>query len=465
MSINHTTQDIIEDGESSQVEFVASPDALEHVARAACAMLNTRGGTVIVGYDESSNTAGTVSQQKAKKLEKYLREEITPQVPFSVCLDEIDQGQVITVEVPKGSDRPFVFEGSVYTRKGASVVKADAQTMRQMVDDDTRDGPRWERLSSPSISLDELDEKLVARTINSAIKKRGLEFVDRTDHAQVLQELALSQFGQLTNAADVVFGKKVALRHPQIRVRAVTYETDRAADFVDEQLFEGPALTLVDVVMTFLRRHVAIANEFKPDQIARETKPSYPFYSLREGLVNALAHRDYSSFSGSVSVSVYPQQIQIWNTGKLPKGLTPRKLVLAEHDSVLVNPDIAHVFFLNEFMERLGRGTFNIVQECREFQMHAPKWENTGAGVRLTFHAATSSIDAIDELNDRQVALLRSLKEGDRIQSSEFVSKFAPDVSQRQARRDLSELTAMGFLSRVGSGPSSAFKRTERGFE
>lgn len=211
--------------------------------------------------------------------------------------------------------------------------------------------------------------------------------------------------------------------------------------------------------------HVAIANEFKPDQIARETKPSYPFYSLREGLVNALAHRDYSSFSGSVSVSVYPQRIEIWNTGKLPKGVTLRKLAQAEHDSVLVNPDIAHVFFLNEFMERLGRGTFNIVQECRDFQMHAPKWEHTCAGVRLTFHAGTSSIDAADELSDRQLALLRSLKEGDRIRSSEFASKFAADVSQRQARRDLSELTAMGFLIRVGSGPSSAFKRTEKNLE
>lgn len=462
MSINLITQELIDEGESSRVEFVASPTAQEDVARAACAMLNTHGGTVIVGYDESSNSGGTVSRQHVKELQKYLRDEITPQILFSVSLDEIDQGQVITIEVPKGSDRPFVFGGTVYVRKGASTVAADAPTMRQMVEEDTRDGPRWERRPSPSITLDDLDEKLISKTISSAARKRGHEFTDKTDHALVLQELALSQFGQFTNAADVVFGRRVALRHPQIRLRAVTYKTDRAGDFVDEQLFEGPALTLVDVVMTFLRRHVAIANEFKPDQIERETKPSYPFYSLREGLVNALAHRDYSSFSGSVSVSVYPQQIQIWNTGRLPKGLTPRKLVQAEHDSVLVNPDIAHVFFLNELMERVGRGTYNIVQECRAFQMHPPKWENTGGGLRLTFYAATSSADAASELNARQVELVRTLQTGERIQSSEFVERFALNVSQRQARRDLSDLATLGFFSRVGSGPSTAFVRTEK---
>jgi ATP-dependent DNA helicase RecG len=295
-----------------------------------------------------------------------------------------------------------------------------------------------------------------------AIKKRGYSFEDKDDHALVLQDLALTQFGQLTNAADVVFGKAVSLRHPQTRVRGVTYETDRATDFTDEQLFEGPALTLLDDVMTFLKRHVSIANELKADQIARETKPSYPFFSLREGLVNALAHRDYSSFSGCVSVTVYPERIEIWNTGRLPKGVTPRKLQQAEHESVLVNPDISHVFYLNELMERVGRGTYKIVQECKEFQMRGPKWQNTATGVRLTFYAATSPVNAAAELNDRQLALLKSLKEGGQVQIKQFAAKFATDVSERQARRDLAELATLGSLKRVGSGPSTAFKRTEK---
>ena len=126
------------------------------------------------------------------------------------------------------------------------------------------------------------------------------------------------QTGQLTNAADVLFGKKAAQRHPQIRLRAVTYSTDRAGDFVDEQLYEGTAFHLLEDAMAFLKRHVAIGAEFREGRLPRESRPRYPFFALREGLVNALVHRDYAAFSGSVSVSVYPDRVEIWNSGKLP---------------------------------------------------------------------------------------------------------------------------------------------------
>jgi len=460
--MNEITQQLVERGESADVAFIPSADARESIAQTVCGMLNSRGGTVIVGWNEENKGGTPIAPQRALRLQTYLREEISPPILFSLSVDATANGKVIVVEVPKGEDLPFVFQGGVYVRRGVSTELADARTMRRMVEEDTRHGPRWERLPSPSIELVDLDARLVEKTIASAITKRGLVFTDNEDHAQVLQELALTQLGQFTNAADVLFGTSVSQRHPQTRVRAVTYETDRAGDFVDEQLFEGPALTLLEDLMDFLRRHVAIANSFRPGQLRRETKPSYPFYSLREGLVNALVHRDYASFSGAVSVSVYPERIEIWNTGRLPRGLTPRKLEQAQHDSVLINPDISHVFYLNEFMERVGRGTYNILRECKAFGMRGPKWENTATGVRLTFFAATSAMDVIEELNDRQLALLRALKEGEQIQSSEFASRFAPDVTLRQARRDLSQLTSIGLLKRVGSGPSTAFRRTEQ---
>lgn len=231
--------------------------------------------------------------------------------------------------------------------------------------------------------------------------------------------------------------------------------------FLDEQLYEGPAFELLERAMDFLKRHVPISAEFRAGQLQRESKPKYPFNALREGLVNALVHRDYAAFSGSVSVNVYPDRIEIWNAGKLPRGVSQRDLLLASHPSILVNPDIGHVFYLHELMERVGRGTFKIAQECRHFGMRAPEWKNVGSWVRLTMFAATAD-SAIIDLNDRQKELLLALEPGEVIRVPEFVERFGHGITDRQARRDLSDLEGHGLLVRRGVGSKTAYERTPR---
>jgi len=244
-------------------------------------------------------------------------------------------------------------------------------------------------------------------------------------------------------------------------MRAVCYSADRGDDFLDEQLYEGPAFPLLEDAMAFLKRHVAIGAEFREGRLPRDSKPKYPFNALREGLVNALVHRDYAAFSGSVSVSIYPDRVEIWNTGKLPPGLSPRDLLLASHSSILVNPDIGHVFYLHELMERVGRGTFKIAQECRDFGMRVPEWKNAGSGVRLTMFAAQPGMPARIDLNDRQKELLSTLKPGEPIRVSDYVERFGHGISDRQARRDLSDLEGDGFLVRHGAGPKTTYLRTK----
>jgi ATP-dependent DNA helicase RecG len=260
----------------------------------------------------------------------------------------------------------------------------------------------------------------------------------------------------------VLFGSKVASRHPQTRMRAVRFATDRAEDFLDEQLYEGPAFKLLELAMDFLKRHVPISSEFREGQLQRESKPWYPFSALREGLVNALVHRDYAAFSGSVSVNVYPDRVEIWNTGKLPRGLSPRDLLLTSHSSILVNPDIGHVFYLHELMERVGRGTYKIAQECRDLGMRLPEWKNVGAGVRLTMFAAKAGAPTSFDLNERQKELLSTLQPGDQIRVAEFVVRFGHGITDRQSRRDLKDLEGYGFLVRHGAGSKTTYQRTKQ---
>lgn len=460
MTMPSLTEEILAKGESARVAFVTSAQDREEVGRTVCSMLNTQGGAVLVGVDENGQVVGKFSKSDADKLRTFLRDNITPRSLFTVTMDEVAGGWVITVDVPEGADIPYVFQGAIYVRKMANTRAADAATMREMVLRQSQESERWERRIAAGLSVEDLDRPLLDETVRRAQDRRGYRFKDTRKPEAVLADLALVQHGQLTNAADVLFGQRVALRHPQTRLRAVRYETDRGNDFIDEQLYEGPALKLLEEAMAFLRRNVAIAAEFTPGQLARESRPQYPFSSLREGLVNALVHRDYAAFSGGISVSIYPGRVEIWNSGRLPEGWNQQKLQSSTHESILVNPDISHVFYLHELMERVGRGTYRIVQECREMGMRTPRWDNGDSGVRLTFYGTNSAPEPVT-LNKRQQALLDALKTGESITLGDYVARFGAGVSDRQARRDLRELVDVGILIQTGAGPATAYLRTK----
>lgn len=109
----------------------------------------------------------------------------------------------------------------------------------------------------------------------------------------------------------------------------------------------------------------------------------YPVNAVREGLVNALVHRDYSSYSGSVHVFVCPERLVIRNSGQLPEGVAVKQLG-SKQVSVLRNPDIAHIMHLRGYMEKIGRGNLLITELCKEKGMKEPVWTSGEEGVSLT---------------------------------------------------------------------------------
>ena len=458
MKTRNLTQKLMQEGESIRVAFVASVQDLETIGRHVAAMLNTRGGSVLAGAESIDSD---ISTKHAQTVREHLHKEIAPQIIYTVSIDPVGDRKVLVVDVPQGEDKPYVFRGTVYTRIRTNSLPADAETMRRMVEKRASQPERWERRASSGLGIENLDADLIGKVVQRAQEKRGYRFESPDDPEAVLNVLALTRFGQFTNAADVLFGRQVAIRHPQTRVRAVCYESDKGNRFIDEQLFEGPVLTLLGMVMTFFQRHVSISSDFESGSLTRVTRPQYPWNALREGLVNALAHRDYASFSGGVTASVYPNRIEIRNSGCLPKGISAESLRRESHDSILVNPDISHVFYLYELMERVGRGTFKIMQECREYGMRLPEWKSGPSGVRLTFFAVDQHGAQSLELNERQRKLLDHLSHGDTITRKEYVVRFAMAVTSRTARRDLSELEDHRLLDRQGSGPKTVYQRTE----
>jgi len=436
--------------ESRHFEHLSAGAARPEAAHAVCAFLNSEGGTVLVEAGAQPVTA------QAKEVELELREKLHPPALWSVTPIEREGAGYCLVDVPAGRDRPYTVDGTIFVRRGAVTVAASADEIRGLVEGGFRETERWERRLIPGAGVERLSGDIILTFAAEVRTKRNYPFRSLDNKEWILADLGLFRDGTITNAAEVLFGFSPAQQFPQVRVRVTVYATAKGGDFVDNRQFEGFAFQSMEMVFEMIQRHTPISATFEGG-LQRTDRPAYPEAALREGLVNAFAHRDYANFSGGISVEVYPERLVIWNSGSLPPGLKIGDLT-REHPSMPPNPDIAQVFFLRGFMERIGRGTQKIVAACKEAGLPAPQWKADGTGVTLTFYAK-SKMEAM-KLNLRERKILGELKPGEAIRLPEYCERLT--VSERQGRRDLGDLVDGGWLEREGEGPATVFRRTAK---
>ena len=453
----------LRDGKSLVTEFMTTAKQCDVIAKTVCSFLNTQGGAIFCGVDDDGKILGIDNAVTQKgMLHQFLQKKIIPSALFSVNHDEESDKSILSIEVPVGKDCPYVYDGTVYVRKGTKTQKIDSTALRQMIQDKSIAAERWERRLSMAMEDEDLDTAEITRAVRQIQDSGRFTFTDPQNKLSILKSLALYTANGFSQAADVLFSRNPTLRHPQTRVRVTCYDSDKGANkYIDDKTLQGPLVRILEEVLDFVARNTRIVAQFHTSLARREDRPEYPPEALREGLVNAFAHRDYACFSGGVSVSIYPSHIEIWNSGRLPEGLSPKDLK-KNHPSLPINPDIAHVLHLRGFMERIGRGTQKIINSCKEYNLPAPTWKDQTTGVTLTLKSAVDMTKTQFAPNKRQQKLLQELSTGELINPGKYHERFASNISERQSRRDLKELEDFGFLVRVGGGATTQYNSTIR---
>ena len=452
----------IEKGKSKGFQMLRSADDIEEIVSHVVALLNSGGGTVVAGVDGNGRIIGVPgASSRTKKLAVEIRKSISPKALFSVNAENVAGFDLLVVEVPGGRDIPFVAEGKVYLRRGAQTVLATGDDLHRIFQERAPDTVRWERRGSPVLEIECLDEAEITKTVQTAQAESRFSFRNPSEPEAVLDDLGLRNQGLLTNACDVCLGMTPAARNPQVRLRAYAFQSDKRGDFIDQADLSGPVAQVIAQATAFIQRNSSLAAQFLPDSNERHNLPAYPAFAVREGLVNALAHRDYSGFSSGATLQVFPDRVEIWNSGKLPAGWNAGKLHF-NHPSLPANPDIAHFLYIRNLMERIGRGTLKMIDACDEVGLPRPAWKVDEDGITLTLHSLASRVAPLMRLNERQRKVIESLKSGEQLQLGDYIERFAGNVSERQAQRDLRALQEFDLLRLQGKGRSAFYVRTER---
>ena len=183
--------------------------------------------------------------------------------------------------------------------------------------------------------------------------------------------------------------------------------------FIDLKIVEGNIIDQVEEAENFVLSHIKKAAKIVGFE--RQEVWEYPINALREAIVNAICHRDYS-YSSDITIGIFDDRVEISNPGTLPEPLTPEDLK-KKHKSIPRNPLVANTFFLIRNIEQWGEGTNKIIKWCLEHGLREPDFEEIAGGFLVRFYAPEDILSLIPEpgkidleklgLNERQIKALR----------------------------------------------------------
>jgi len=379
-----------------------------------CGFANAQGGTLFIGKDDNGNVVGV---NNAKKLLVDLPNKITTilGIVAAVNLQDTPEGDYIEISV-EPQPNPVNYKGEYHFRSGSTKQELKGTALDKFLLQ--KQGKHWDGVSLPNVSVADLKPETFDFFRKKGIKSKRLDEIVLTDTNEVLlNNLKLTDRGYLKRAAILLFHPDPEKFVSGAFIKIGFFRTD--SDLLFQDVINGNLFEQVEKTMDFLLTKYTKAL-ISYEGLTRVETHEYPKDALREALLNAIAHKDYTG-PYPIQISVYSDKIMIWNYGKLPENWTIEDL-LDKHSSQPRNPDIATAFFRSGYVESWGRGMDKMKNLCQEAKIPAPQFSCKGNDFWTVFRKDIYNKEDLSKLglNERQIKAVLYVKENGKITNSEY---------------------------------------------
>ena len=434
--------------EGLRIEF--KREYTEEMKKTVIAFANTDGGEIRIGVDDDGTVVGVSDADAVMlKVTNSVRDSIKPDVTtFLLCeARELEGGTIVAVNVQRGTARPYYLAGKgvrpegVFVRQGASTVPATESAILKMIRETGGDSCESTR---------SLKQELTFESAERAFREENIQF-----GAEQKRTLRLvGEDGAFSNLALLLSDQCVHT------VRLAVFEGDAKRVFKDRAEFSGSLLKQLDEIYEYLDRINRTRAEFPG--LKRVDTRDYPPEALREALLNAIVHRDYS-YSASTLVSVFDDRIEFVSLGGLPKGIGYGDMMLGV--SVLRNSRLAEVFYRLRLIEAFGTGVPKIMECYRGYEVQ-PKIELSDNAFKITlpnvnFRSVDRSVERLEEdaLPDAGRRVLKYMAGRGMVSRKEI--EDALGLSQGRATRILNGLLEKKLALKRSRGKNTAYRVAE----
>lgn len=453
---------IIDQGESTTVEFKKSTGVLKAAFETVCAFLNGDGGIVLIGVTDGGKIIGQEVSDRTRQEIAHAMSEIEPPAQSRisityVSIDTENEKKIIAVKVKAGQHIPYTFDSRAFHRVQSTSSKIPQHRYEQLIVERGQLNHSWDNLFATRYTINDLDQDLILSIVYEAVNNQQLPASAVKDNIdKILERLRLVSEGKMLNAAVVLFGKDLFPIYSQCQMKLARFKGVNKREFLDSSYFYGNIFEMLNQGELFIKRHLPVAAKVVPGQFRRVEIPIIPFDAIREALLNALCHRDYSIKEACVNVAIYADRMEIYSHGGLPPGVTIEKI--KQGFSKPRNGLIAEVLHKCGYIETWGRGIQNIIELCQEVGAPEPQFLADDLEFKVIFKFPYSIKPEMfndktlvsQQLTARQKDILKHLEQSNESSVGELKKYFKEDLSERTLYRELIALKNMGLIISKG---------------
>lgn len=411
------------------------------------AFANTCDGIIYIGVNDKGEVIGVEnSDDVIERAGASIRNAIKPDVSMYVTLnvEQVENKNIVTIRVQRGVSRPYYIAekglkpSGVYIRQGNSSVPASEDYIRQMIKE--TDGDSFEKLRS-------LNQELTFNYADMIFKNADISFGD-------IQKKTLGIIGE-----DNLYTNLGLLLSDQCvhTLKIAIFEGKEKGIFKDRKEFKGSLLKQI----TEAFEYIDLLNKTQAtfEGLIRKDERDYPVEAIREALLNAVVHREYS-FGASTLVNIYEDRIEFLSLGGIISGLSLEAVMLGVSQSR--NEKLADVFYRLHLIEAYGTGIQKILLNYKNYNLKPVFKAETGAFqvILPNIHYQSETEENIEKqplgLDDEYKKIINFLEQGTK--SRKEIQEYI-ELSQSKIITMLRELLSLGLIVKIGNGKNTKYQK------
>ncbi len=424
---------IFEESEKVELKEIYTPDVKKEVI----AFVNTHGGVVYIGVTDSGQVVGIESMDATmQQLTNALRYSIRPDVTMftSTEIVQVDGKSIIKLTVSDGTRKPYYLQdkgmrpSGVYVRQGTSSAQASEDAIHNMIK--LSDGNSFEMARS-------LNQNLTFHALSEEMERRNLEF----GPIQQKNLGILNEDDMYTNVGLLVSDQ---CKHS---IKVAIFQGDDKSVFKDRHELTGSLFTQIKDVNKVIEFYNATKATFD-ETFLRTDERAYPLNAIRESILNAIIHRDYSC-SGSISINIFVDRMEIISLGGLVPTISMDAVMMGA--SQPRNEKLAALFYRMKLIESYGIGISRIIGDYKGTNLK-PDFTSVQGAFRVVLPNCHYNTTPLSETQEKVMEYLKNHEKITRIELESLLH-----VKLTRANAILKELLDANLIQKDGSGKNTVY--------
>ena len=424
--------------ESEKCEFKKSSGEAIDSMKSVCGMLNKYGdGVIYYGIrNDGTLVKNEITDSSLRDISRSIYECIEPKITPCIKTITVEGIEIIKLSF-QGNDQPYSSKGVYYIRT-ADENRPMSQKELLALFQNKHYEDEWER-ELTKYTIEDIDVSSLKNFYNSAKKANRLE-MEEYDTLSILSTLGLIDNGRLNNAGYYLFGK-----NPSLEIKMAVYSSKEKINLIDLKSMRGNIYNLVNESIKYIYEHI----NWRVDIGSRKRNeiPEIPEKAIREIVVNSFAHAKYSrSFLNEINI--FPDAIEIINSGTFPENLTPNDFINKRISSMKRNPLILDALFRSKDVEKSGTGFSRMDKLCKKNNV---KWmyEKNALSFKFIFIRNSPKDFEIEFSENNNERVYKLINERNNITIAQISSALG--ISTRSVQRIIKDLVNKGDIVRVGT--------------